>query len=229
MKSVGIIGGLGPETTAEFYLQVLLNVASGDRGEIRPRVVVESVEMDKGVEEAFIQQNINHDVYLDVLIGAAKKLEASGVDFIVIPCNSVHIFIDKVRKAVNIPVLSIIEETLRVTKESGLTRYGLLATSSTLENRIYDSIKLSGEVFCLSQAEQEELDSLILKLVNRRHHKSDIKRIQRMAKKLAQANRLDCVLLACTDLQIAIKELNGVVVLDTMAILADVTAEALRD
>lgn len=224
MKTIGIIGGLGPETTAEFYLEILLNAARlGHRA--RPRILIESIPMDLEVEQEFITSNKHHKEYIDLLIYAAKALEVAGADFIVIPCNSVHIFIDAVRKAVSIPILSIVEETKKVASEIANSDIGLLATSTTIKNNIYGGVTTAdGDALCYLKAEEQELlDELILKLVNNRHNKNDKKELVKLTRTFAKRRKLNVIVLACTDLQIAIKDIKGIKVIDSMSILAQST------
>ncbi len=222
MRVAGIIGGLGPETTAEFYLEVLLK-SSKTNPKSRPRILIDSIDMDLEAEEMFIKDNKSHSIYKKSLIEAARRLQAAGADFIVIPCNSIHIFINDIRSLVNIPVLSIVDETAKRLTELDYRRIGLMATSTTITNSIYKNIKDSSHVFFLNKSDQESVDELIIKLVNKRHQKSDIRNIKKLAIKLNRQNKLDCILLACTDLQIAISSLKQVEVLDTMLILAEAT------
>lgn len=222
MRVVGILGGLGPETTSEFYLEVLLrysklNVKS------RPRVLIDSVDMDLEAEEKFIKENKSHPDYKRTLTLAARRLETAGADFLVIPCNSVHVFIDHIRSSVSIPVLSIVEETVEELNNLGYKRIGLMATSTTITNSIYGRLSKDKDVFYLCKDDQDSMDELIIKLVNKRHQKKDIRRIKGLVNKLNKENKLDCVLLACTDLQIAISDVRKSEVLDTMSILANAT------
>ena len=136
MKTAGIIGGLGPETTSKFYIEVIFKCFEKDKLN-RPPILIWNVPLPYDIEERFITKAEGEEEYIPFLINAAKRLEAGGADFIVIPCNSVHIFIDEVKKAVSIPVLSIVEETVNFLKEKQIKEVGILATSATLQNRLY--------------------------------------------------------------------------------------------
>src|SRR3989344_7057838 len=133
MKSVGIIGGLGPETTAKFYLDVIFSCQKKDKT-ARPSVVVASIPLPYHIESDFILRNEGAERYVPFLIEEAKKLEEAGVDFIVMPCNSLHVFIEQIRKHVQIPVLSIIEETVAFLVENGFQKIGIVSTSATIQN-----------------------------------------------------------------------------------------------
>ena len=97
MKTVGIIGGLGPDTTAEFYLDLIFSCQKKDKNH-RPSIIIASVPLPYAIEEDAISRNIGIDRCLPFLIAEARRLEQSGVHFIVMPCNSLHLFIEEIRK-----------------------------------------------------------------------------------------------------------------------------------
>jgi len=112
MKTAGIIGGLGPETTSQFYLEIIFSCFQTNKT-ARPPLLIWSIPLEYQIESDLITKAEGEERYIPYLVDAAKRLENGGADFIVIPCNSAHIFIDVVRKAVKIPVLSIVEETTK--------------------------------------------------------------------------------------------------------------------
>ena len=72
------------------------------------------------MEENAIANNTWFELILPFLVKEAKRLEKTGVDFIVLPCNSLHVFIAKIRESVNIPILSIVEETVKYIKKKNI-------------------------------------------------------------------------------------------------------------
>ena len=124
MKTVGIIGGLGPETTSEFYLDIVFSCQKKSKTS-RPGVIIASVPLPYKIEEDLITKNKGSERYIPFLVNEAKRLEKAGADFIVMPCNSLHVFIKEIRNAVDIPVLSIIEETVKFLKKNNLNNVGL--------------------------------------------------------------------------------------------------------
>lgn len=227
MKKVGIIGGLGPETTAEFYLQIIQNVM--DSGVLaRPEILINSVPMDLAVEESFINGADQSAAYLKALTEAAQALERAGADFLVIPCNTVHIFIEDVRRAVAIPVLSIVEETARFLETQKIQKVGLLATKNTRQTNLYGQPveEKRIEVFYPADEDQEKVGALITRLVHGERAQKDTAELEKIIEALALLGA-DAVLLACTDLQLVVPEQTGVPVFDTMRILADATSEVI--
>src|SRR3989339_2250623 len=138
MKTVGIIGGLGPETTAEFYLDLVFSCFKKSK-KARPAVIIASVPLPYKIEEDLITKNKGSERYIPFLVNEAKRLEKAGADFIVMPCNSLHVFINEIRNAVKIPVLSIVEETVHFLKKKKYKRVGIVSTSATIRNKLYET------------------------------------------------------------------------------------------
>lgn len=223
MKTVGIIGGLGPETTSKFYLEIVFSCFEKDK-QSRPPMLIWNVPLSYQIEQEFISTAQGEEKYLPYLIDAAQRLEKGGADFIVIPCNSVHILIEDVRKSVSIPVLSIIDETVSYLIDKNINEVGILATSATIRKRLYED-KLANEninVINPSDTDQEQMGEIINSLVQSRQSDHDKNRLCDITKKLINKGT-KTILLACTDLQFIAPEINNAEVIDTMDILAKAT------
>ncbi|MDD5606707.1 MAG: amino acid racemase [Candidatus Pacebacteria bacterium] len=223
MKTVGIIGGLGPETTSGFYLDLIFSCQKKDKNN-RPSIIISSVPLPYQIEEEAIEKGIGFERILPFLIEEAKKLEKSGADFIVMPCNSLHIFIKDIRKVVNIPVLSIIEETVRFLKENKFSKVGIVSTSATIKNKLYE------EAFGKNQIkyetpddfQQAKLGKLIYNLVMGMQSNKDREELIKIINDFEEKD-VDCVILACTDLQLLIPKHPNLKIFDTMKIFSEAT------
>lgn len=225
MKTVGIIGGLGPETTNKFCLEVINFCLKNNKNQ-RPPMLIWNVPMPIKIEQELITKNIGAEKYLPFLIEAAKILEKAGAHFLVIPCNTAHIFIEEIKSAVDIPVLSIIDETLSVIKNQRISHVGLLATSATVKSNLFDDrLKFHGiKQVTPNKINQSKLDKIIHNLVINKQNPADKKEISRIISQIAKQDIKDIVL-ACTDLQLIVKQHSSIRVLDTMQILAKATAK----
>lgn len=223
MKSVGVIGGLGPETTANFYLEVIFRCQQLNDNQ-RPSIVIGSVPLLFEVERDLIAHNIGIERYIPFLQDEAKRIEQSGVDFLVMPCNSLHVFIDEIRAAVSIPVLSIVEETIKYLNSKDIKKVGLISTSATIENKVYESKLLESGIEYITPADDQrsKIDDIIQKLVSGEHLDEDRKYLINIAESLSEQG-VSNVALACTDLQLLNPQSNKVEIFDTMKILADST------
>ncbi|MCL4362405.1 amino acid racemase [Candidatus Parvarchaeota archaeon] len=225
MKTVGIIGGLGPETTAEFYLAI--NFGCYEKNKInRPPVLIWNVPLRYQVEKDLLTKATGGERYIPYLTNAAKRLEDGGADFIVMPCNSLHIFIDEIRKSVKIPVLSIVEETSSFLRKKGIKKVGILATSFLLKSKLYErSLRQKKIVQILpDDLNQAKIGRMISNLVMNRYDNRDRQQLLEIVNKFADKEIKD-VILACTDLQLLLPHHNKLHIYDTMKIFADATVD----
>lgn len=229
MRSVGVIGGLGPETTSEFYLNVIFQCQEKDDTK-RPSIVIANVPLPFEIERDLIATNTGKERYIPYLQTEAKRLENSQVDFIVMPCNSLHVFIDEIRSAVTVPVLSIVEETVEYIKQKSYKNVGLISTSATVLNKVYEQQFQAENINFITpnDLQHAKMDQIIQRLINGQHLNKDREEILAVAESL-RMRQADCIALACTDLQLLLPSSNEIPMFDTMEILANATVrEILR-
>lgn len=225
MKTVGIIGGLGPETTSKFYIQLVS--ACSKRGEqTHPPILIYSVPLPLQIEKECIVNGEGEEKCVPFLIQAAKTLEQGGADFLVMPCNSLHLFIEEIRKAVKIPVLSIIEETTKFLKQQNIKEVGILATSITINRGLYNTaFKTHGiNEVVLDNQNQAKLGEVIYNLVTGKYTKKDSLVLDEMIRSF-DGKKLGAIILACTDLQILNPYHKEIKIFDTIQILVNATVE----
>lgn len=222
MKTAGVIGGLGPETTAEFYLEV--NFGCQEKSGVRPPILIWNIPLPLDIEADLTKESKGEERYIPFLVDAAERLEKAGAEFLVMPCNSVHIFINEVRSAVKIPVLSITEEASRFLAEKNIQEIGLLATDTLLKSKIYEKqLKEKSIKQVLPDGlQQAKLGKMIHRLVNSRHDNRDRDELMRIVESFSSQGTQH-VLLACTDLQLLMPSHPGLEIFDSMKILADAT------
>lgn len=222
MKTVGIIGGLGPETTAEFYLDIVFTCQQQQRT-ARPSILIASVPLPYEIEEEAIEKGKGFERILPFLITEAKRLENAGADFIVMPCNSLHVFIEDIRKAVQVPVLSIIEETVKFLKTNKMERVGIVSTSATIQNKLYeDAFEKSGISYVTpDEFQQAKMGKFIHNLVQGQQNNRDREELINIINGFE--GKVDCVALACTDLQLLIPKHPTLKIYDTMKIFSETT------
>ncbi|KUK76987.1 MAG: Uncharacterized protein XD93_0608 [candidate division WS6 bacterium 34_10] len=227
MKTIGIIGGLGPETTSEFYLDIIFSTYKQSKKQ-RPGILISSVPLPYKIEEDLIERNEGGERYIPYLTKEAKRLEKAGADFLVMPCNSLHVFINEIRDSVSIPVLSIIEETVKFVKDKGYKRVGIISTSATIQNKLYENaFKDAGiDYVTPNDFQQAKMGKIIINLVTGQQRNEDREEIIKIINSF-DTKKVDCVALACTDLQLLIPKHKNIPVFDTMKILADTSVRVI--
>ncbi len=197
MKSIGIVGGLSPEVTAKFYLK--LAELSRNHNSYYPHVIIDSVPLGFSLEDEIILQGRQQLLLLPLLSESVKRLQHT--DMIVIPCNTAHIFMEKLRKGSKVPVISIVEEVIKHLKNKGCKTAGLLATCSTIQSRVYKDKEI--RFLPPSKTEQGILSEIIIKIIRNTLTPGDKLILSGIADSLKQD--CDAIVLACTDLQNAMK------------------------
>lgn len=230
MKTVGIIGGLGPETTSEFYMELIFLCQKFNKIH-RPEIFISSVPLPYDIEEDAIAKGKGEERCVPFLLEAAKKLERAGADFIVMPCNSLHAFIEEIRNVVKIPVLDIVDETASFLKKKSVTQIGIIATPIILNRKLYEiTLKANGiEQITLDSFEQAKIGKMIHNLVLKRYGNKDREKLIETIKNF-EKRKVKHIVLACTDLQLLLPHHPRLKIYDTMKILAEATVrEIIKD
>lgn len=220
MKTVGIIGGLGPETTAKFYLELINRCGKIDQSR-RPRILLWNVPVEKDVEKNFLLAGKNSQAFLPLLIDGARRLEKGGADFLVLPCNSLHVFLSEIRRSVAIPVLDIIELSLK--RIENLPEVGILSTEFTKKTKLFKK-KGSVKLVFPNDEDQKELNKIIRQLVIGKNGDESKKNISEILSNL-QKRGVTNIILACTDLQLINTNNLNIRFFDTFKILIEETVK----
>lgn len=221
MKTLGIIGGLGPETTAEFYLSIIAQCQRLARDH-RPNIIINSVPIEYSIEENALLHGKDVEQFLPCLIHSAQLLEKAGADFVVMPCNTLHRFVPDIQAAISIPFVSVIDVVVDFVMKNNLGGVGLIATSITLQSNFYQSAfdKNNIKYHIPTDFHQAKLAKMIFGLVSgnyANHHRNDLIDV---IDEFDQ-QKISNVLLACTDLQALIPHHPRIKIVDTMQLLAD--------
>ena len=150
---LGILGGLGPMSTV--YFCELLNrhtLASCDADHIDMLISSRATTPDR---TAYILNKTAPDP-LPVMLAEAHRLEAAGVDLLVMPCNTAHYFYDGLAQGCKTPILNIIDETTAHLSRIGVKTFGLLATDGTIQSGAYERFCASRGLKCVTPAKEEQ-------------------------------------------------------------------------
>lgn len=228
MKTVGIIGGVGPESTSNFYLKIINKYRAKDTLSYPP-IVIYSLPVPYQLEQDIVKFGKNENQILPLLTDGVQKLEKSGADFCVIPCNTIHIFINELRKSVSIPILSILEETVRYIKSLGIETVGLLGTTKTIETNLYrpELQKQGIRLIIPESTDQERISEIIFNILNGKKTESDKTELLAIIQNL-QNKDCKAVILGCTDIPLLIDQKDtSTLLLNTVEILADSSVKAI--
>ncbi len=224
-KTIGILGGMGPEATIDLFTKIVKGTrAKKDQDHLR--IIIEN---NPKIPDRTLAIQGRGPSPLPQLIRSAKILEKAGADFIVIPCVTVHHFFESFKGKIKIPILHIIEETVRYVerKLKRIKRIGLLATSGTVESGIFQKA-FSHHHVELILPDQESQKKLIMEAIYGREGIKAIGPSERSKALLLRAshrlvrNGAQAILAGCTEIPLVLKDGDlPVPVIDPLSILAE--------
>ncbi len=193
---IGVLGGLGPQTTAEFY-QALVDQTTV---KTRPAICIWSLPMNLKHEQEYIASGKHTDYYFNLLTDGIERLTKAGCTQIVIPCNTVHEFHSRLNQLNNIPVANIIELTAKEVANRKWESCLILMTSRTRTTQLYQNslTRRKVKVILPTLEEQLQLDQMIMGLLGPANNQKCTQLINQISK------RINCqrIVLGCTDLQL---------------------------
>jgi aspartate racemase len=217
MKTAGIVGGIGPESTIEYYRGIVKLYRERKADGSYPQVVIDSI--DAGRMLALFGGNELGEA-AEFLAGEVERLARAGADFAAVAANTPHLVFDTLEARSPIPLLSIVEATCQAARVRGLRRLGLLGTRYTMGARFYpDGLARSGVEMALPVPEDQEyvhakyMGELVAGVVRTETKDGLLAVVERMRSK----DGIDGLILGGTELSLIIREERaaGVPVLDT--------------
>ena len=220
MKTIGIIGGMGPEATNHLILKIIKGFEDAGQ-KVRPSILVDFVPVSIETESNLILKNETGN-FVELLTNSAERLEKGGADFIIIACNSVHLFVNDVIKSVNIPVVSVIDEVSKL----NLNQSGIIATEFTIKNNLFGN-KFEKPNVKTQKSINRIIDELVKGNVT---NNNNINILEKLLDNWVQSGTKNCIL-GCSEMQLLTKLWNKwsnkINFIDTMDVLAKTSVKNL--
>ena len=156
-KVVGIIGGMGPEATADFYRRLVGRTPAG-RDQEHLHVLINSNAKIPDRTLSILEEST---AALEAIVESAQLLEAMGAEILAMPCNSAHFWYDEIIATIHVPLIHMIEEVFLAVEAAGLNRVGLLATRGTTRSGIYSDAAGEIDLLLPDEAGQEKVHEAI--------------------------------------------------------------------
>jgi aspartate racemase len=220
MKTLGIVGGIGPESTIEYYRQIIATYRQRKQDGSYPQIIISSIDMKKMLD--FIEGN--ELVRLtEYLLGEVQKLAKAGADFGLLASNSPHIVFDELSRESPIPLLSIVEAACVATKKLELKRVGLLGTRFTVQGRFYPDVFSRAGITLITPGVEEQVyihDKYMNELVNGVIIPETRERLLAIVERLKAQEGIEGLILGGTELPLILREetYGGIPFLDTTKI-----------
>jgi len=152
MKTLGLIGGTGPESTIDYYR--LLTAQYREKADAAsPPVIINSVDLKRMIG----WMNAGElDKVTDYLAGEFKKLQRAGVDFAALTANTPHIVFDELQQRTTLPLISIVEAACERAQSLGFKSAGLFGTRYTMEAPFYPKVFARTDVKLVTPTAEEQ-------------------------------------------------------------------------
>ncbi|MEJ2355105.1 MAG: amino acid racemase [candidate division WOR-3 bacterium] len=219
MKKIGIIGGLGPESTVDYYKEIISAFNTQYKELSYPEMVIYSANINKLLE--FVNSK-KWSEFADWLGEKVISVYRAGADFAAIASNTPHIVFEEVKKKSPITLLSIVEETCKEAGRLQAKRIGLLGTRLTMESDFYkEHLKDNGiSVVVPTKPERELIQERLFSEIELGIFKDSTRdELLGIVKRMIDEDKIDSLILGCTELPLILTESKyGVPFLNTTAI-----------
>jgi aspartate racemase len=220
MKTLGIVGGVGPESTVDYYRSIIALYRQRKGDGSYPEIILNSIDLKKEMDLVERNQLVALTSYL---LDEVAKLARAGADFGLIASNTPHIVFDDVRPRSLIPLISIVEATCEAAKAMGLKRVGLFGTSFTMQGKFYrDVFARDGITLVAPNLEDQTYvhDKYMNELVNGVFLPETRDGLLNVVDRLRETEQVQGLILGGTELPLILREEthNGLPILNTTKI-----------
>ena len=228
MASLGIVGGLGPESTIDYYRRILEQWRGVDAS-TSPHIVIDSLDVDYGLKL------VEHDrpALVDYLVASVTRLANAGCDFAAMAANTPHVVFDDLVARSPIALISIVEACAEEAKRRGMKRVGLLGTRFTMEGSFYPTVfgRYGIEVIVPDAREISWIHERYIGQMLRGDFREETRDgVIGIVLRLGNEERIEAVVLGGTELTILLSasSIGGVPALDTTALHVEAIVKRLR-
>lgn len=220
MKTLGIVGGIGPESTIDYYRRIIALYRKLNQDGSYPAIIINSIDMKEMLD--FIEAN-DLARLTDYLLREVQKLAKAGADLGLLASNSPHIVFDELSSRSPIPLLSIVEAACEATKKLGLKRVGLLGTRFSMQGRYYPDVFSRQGITVITPGAEEQAyihDKYMNELVNGVILSETRERLLAIVERLRAQKSIEGLILGGTELPLILREesYQGLPFLDTTKI-----------
>jgi len=228
MAMVGIVGGLGPESTIDYYRRILEAWARCDPS-TAPSIVIDSLDVRRALH---LVEN-DRPALITYLLASLGRLAGAGVDFAVMTANTPHIVFDELAAQSPVPLLSIVEVCAQEARQRGLRRLALLGTRFTMEGPFYPAVCARDGIAVVAPKDADRTwvhERYVGELLRSEFREDTRQQFIALVGRLRDEERIDGVILGGTELPLLLSAavIADVPALDTTALHVAAIVERLR-
>jgi aspartate racemase len=228
MHTAGMIGGLGPESTIDYYRSIIARYRERKPDGGSPRILINSLDVDKGI--AMLDAG-RLDELADYLASGLEPLVRAGADFAFIAANTPHLVFDELQRRSPIPLISIVHATADRAMALGLRKVGLFGTGFTMRASFYpEEFQGAGIALVIpTETEQEQIHRIYIgELLKNQFLPESRDAILRIADRMKAEEGSEAIVLAGTELPLLLRGSDaGIDWIDTTVIHVEAVVDEL--
>lgn len=240
MKTLGIVGGIGPESTIEYYRFILEGCRKRTpempaAAELRegvpsvPHIIIDSIDVNRGL--AMLDAN-DLAALADYVSESMDRLTRAGAEIALMAANTPHIVFEEVQRRAAIPMISLVQATCERAVALGYGKLALLGTGFTMRGRFYPEVFARAGIELVTPNEEEKEfihRAYIGELLKNQFRPETRERIIAIINRVRAEEAIEAVILAGTELPLLLRgaEPEGLAFLDTTLIHVDAAVEAI--
>ncbi len=195
-KKIGILGGIGPEATGEFYNRLIRRLQ--EKRLIKsnrdfPQIIINSIPAPELIYDTISDEELQP--YIDGL----KELHMFGVDFIVIVCNTIHLYYDKLQKEISTPIIYLRDELKELLRRKQIKSTFIIGTSNTIKKGLYRFKDIAS--FEPNKKETKQLKACIFNFNKGIEKQKQIEKVRMVCENHLREG-VETIILGCTELAV---------------------------
>ncbi len=209
MQTPGIIGGIAPESTIQYYRLIIAAYRARKADGSYPSILINSIDMTTMLDLIATRDPAGVTGYL---VGEIEKLKRAGADFCLLASNTPHIVFDAVQARASIPLISIVQATSDAVQALGLKRVGLFGTAFTMQGGFYeDVLARAGISVVVPDADEQKYihEKYMTELVNAVFLPETRERLLAVAAGLRRKHGIEGLILGGTELPLILSDTGG--------------------
>jgi|SRR4051812_12912078 len=219
MKTLGIVGGIGPESTIDYYRLIISSYRAKQPDGSAPSIIINSVDL-----QSLLSLIAANDLprLTDFLVTEVQRLAGAGADFGLLAANTPHMVFDEVSARSPIPLISLVEATRDTALAGGFQKLGLFGTRFTMQARFFFDVFQRAGMTLVVPDDDDQLfihDKYLNELGKNIFLDETRDRMLAIARNLVERQGIQSLILGGTELPLLLRDADiGVPLLDTTKI-----------
>lgn len=220
MKILGVLGGMGPQASIRFYdllIKISIEKYGVEKNADFPHVLIDNIPVPD-----LVMSKDNEEKTVEIVENEARRLAKAGASVLVLACNTMHLYKDRIAQAGGIPFLSMVDSVVEKVTNDRIQKIGLLGTITTMRSGLYtDPLqKANIEVILPSEEDQNRTGALIHAVIAGNINTKEQDALSNIMEQLSR-NGAEAIILGCTELPLLIQKTIAMPIYDSLKILAD--------